>query len=125
MNLKLTHILSSYTAISLDIHLVFVIISLITFLIYMVKFHKLSFKDRLKLISELIFRGIQLILQNSVKMTAYLRDIVNPKYLLLFNVCITFFFTNFFLASLNNSYIELDKSNMIQTIEGWLTMNIF
>lgn len=56
-------------------------------------------------------------LKNTKKMTKQTFYLVDPRLSLIFNIFITFFFVNYFIAFINNSYIELDKSEFLETIK--------
>lgn len=123
MDIKLTNILSSIRSINCDIYYLFISIFILAIFYYTLKFIKLSFTKRIYLISDIFFKGIQLVLQHSVKdktVVKYENKIIkrmSPSCMILFNICITFFFLNYFLASLSNFYIEIDRSNFLDTID--------
>lgn len=125
MDTKMTNILLSIKIIKWDIYLLFLILYLLIFLFCMIKFHKTRLKNKFQIFFDLLFNSIRLVLQNSVRFHPKFEQGLSQKFILLFVICITFFFINFFIASLNNSYIELDKTDMLDTIEGlffWLNL---
>ena len=117
LNTKLANILSSVSSIKWDVYLLFGALFILTFLFHTIKRpKKISSADKLRLLFDLLFGGLQLILQSSVKSVS--RRSRRSKFIMLFKICITFFFVSFFIASLNTSYIELDTTNMLKTAEG-------
>lgn len=117
LDTKLANILWSLNSIRWDIYLLFGLLFVLTFLFHLIKSpRKLSSFGKLRLLFDLLFKGLQLMLQSSVR--CILRQSKQAKFVLLLKICITFFFLSFFIASLNTSYIELDKSNMLETAEG-------